>query len=185
MQLCRHDEASTINVQTLVTGHTTHAQHLCQAAPRVHHLHAFTGRGRLRRWRARVCLSVSGPERVKGLEVDTQSASRRVTRRLAALARNAFTPRLPRAAAHSAPRRGPCVDERRTQPDAVDLAGPSDDVVPWSSSSEPLVLCCGASSVYNTDEDDHSNGVTSASIQAARTAVACAARRPPKSSSLA
>ena len=34
-----------------------------------------------------------------------------------------------------------------------------------------VVLCCGASSVYNTDEDGHSNGVTSASIQAARTAV--------------
>ena len=27
------------------------------------------------------------------------------------------------------------------------------------------VLCCGASSVYNTDEDGHSNGVTSASRQ--------------------
>ena len=34
-----------------------------------------------------------------------------------------------------------------------------------------VVLCCGASSVYNTDEDGHSNGVASASIQAARTAV--------------
>jgi len=28
-----------------------------------------------------------------------------------------------------------------------------------------VVLCCGASSVYNTDEDGHSNGVTSASRQ--------------------
>ena len=28
-----------------------------------------------------------------------------------------------------------------------------------------VLLCCGASSVYNTDEDGHSNGVTSASRQ--------------------
>ena len=34
-----------------------------------------------------------------------------------------------------------------------------------------VVLCCGASSVYNTDEDGHSNGVTSASIQEARSRV--------------
>ena len=44
-----------------------------------------------------------------------------------------------------------------------------------------VVLCCGASSVYNTDEDGHSNGVTSASIQAARTAVPRrAGRRNPR-----
>ena len=54
----------------------------------------------------------------------------------------------------------------------MDLAGPSDDC----STVEQLVLavvvlCCGASSVYNTDEDGHSNGVTSASIQAARSRV--------------
>ena len=45
-----------------------------------------------------------------------------------------------------------------------------------------VVLCCGASSVYNTDEDGHSNGVTSASIQAARTAVLGAGRRKSSSS---
>ena len=48
----------------------------------------------------------------------------------------------------------------------MDLAGPYDDC----STVEQLVravvvLCCGASSVYNTDEDGHSNGVTSASRQ--------------------
>ena len=48
----------------------------------------------------------------------------------------------------------------------MDLAGPYDDC----STVEQLVravvvLCRGASSVYNTDEDGHSNGVTSASRQ--------------------
>ena len=52
---------------------------------------------------------------------------------------------------------------------------PPPPACPWSSSTEPLLYCCGASSVYDTDEDGHGNASTSASI--AR--VACPLARPP------
>ena len=54
----------------------------------------------------------------------------------------------------------------------MNLAGPYDDCSTVKQLVRAVVvLCRGASSVYNTDEGDHSNGVTSASIQAARSRV--------------